>query len=402
MSYAALERAAPPAGNVSGTARTAEETVLTFTLHDNLAAAEPAWRRLEAEGVLTPYQGFGWISALLAAREAKPELAIAVIEHAGAPVALLPLEIDSRFGVRRARLIGAEIGNSDWMIVTPAAVPLLTRRRLTDLLSRVGRMAGIDLIAFFALPASWQGIDNPLLGFPHQPAPDHLFMGELGADGTFNRFDEKRLNNVLRRRRKLGEQAGEVVLRAATTPAEVERFHAAFLEHRAARFAQMGIPNIFAAPHFVKLFRDGAVAGLGEQRPAVIFHALCAGETIVGSACGTFAGTHYSQYINATSGDEAIAKYRLIGLLMQSVFEDVAARGALTIDMGLGDFDYKNDWSVPQTVYDGLVSLTLKGRLAGALTLFTRRLKRAIKQHDRLWSLARAFRARLGTLRRRA
>ncbi len=68
--------------------------------------------------------------------------------------------------------------------------------------------------------------------------------------------------------------------------------------------------------------------------------------------CGTFGGDHYSQYINATAGGE-VAKFRLIGLLMHELFADVAARGGTSIDMGLGDFDYKNDWTVPTTVYDG-------------------------------------------------
>jgi CelD/BcsL family acetyltransferase involved in cellulose biosynthesis len=176
--------------------------------------------------------------------------------------------------------------------------------------------------------------------------------------------------------------------------------HRVFLEQRGARFAQMGIANIFGEPEFVRFFREGAIASLGSERPALVFHALHAGDDIVATALGSYSGDHYTQYINATSGDAEIAKFRLIGLLMHALFTEVAARGGTSIDMGLGDFDYKADWTVATTVHDGLIPLTLRGRLAGAGILAARRLKRTIKQHDQLWDLARKLRAMLGSRRR--
>jgi CelD/BcsL family acetyltransferase involved in cellulose biosynthesis len=124
-------------------------------------------------------------------------------------------------------------------------------------------------------------------------------------------------------------------------------------------------------------------------------HALYAGDTIVGSAIGTYGNGHYSQYINATAGGD-IAKHRLIGLLAFEVFNDVSASGITTADFGLGDFDYKQDWTSPETVYDGVIPLTLRGSLAGSAILSFRRIKRAVKQHDQLWKLFRKLRAALG------
>lgn len=367
--------------------------VFSIVVHDSLEAAEPVWRALEAEAVLTPYQRFDWIAEWRRAGGSEGRVAIVVVEQAGRPVALLPLEIGRKLGMKRAIIIGADIGNADWMIVRREAAPLMTSDRLRSLLAEAARqVGGIDLISLYDQPRSWGGVDNPLLAFPHQKGPDHFHFAARRDRPSFDRFDDKRLANLKRRERKLAEMLGPVTLKAATTVKEVDRFHAAFLEQRAARFAQMGIPNIFGEPHFVRFMREGAIRSLGSPRPTMVFHALLAGDTIVATACDTMCGDHCSQYINATAGGE-VAKFRLIGMLMHELFTEYAARGITTIDMGLGDFDYKGDWTEPQTAYDGMIPLTALGQVGGTALLAARRLKRAIKQHDQLWDLAKRLRA---------
>ncbi len=358
----------------------------------SLGAAESIWRRLEASAVLTPYQRFDWMFHVVASRDERPALAIVVLEEDGAPIALLPLEIGRRFGVKVASLIGSDIANADWMILERRHAAALTPTRLREALAATSRaVGGIDLFVLRSQPTAWDGVENPLLAFPHQPGPDHLYLGTLNERGDFACFDEKRLANFERRKRKLAAAHGEVILKRAQSVEEIDSFHRAFLEQRAVRFARMGIPNVFAEPHFVKLFREGAIASLGTARPALVFHALFAGERIVATALGSFGGTHYTQYINATAGGD-VAKFRLISVLMHELFADTAASGATSIDMGLGDFDYKTDWTTPVTVYDGMIPLSLRGRLVGAAVLAARGLKRRIKQHDRLWSLVRKLR----------
>jgi CelD/BcsL family acetyltransferase involved in cellulose biosynthesis len=368
---------------------------LTVRVYDSLAAAEAIWRELETRAVFTPYQRFDWISHYHVARGPQGKLAVVVIEAAGTPVALLPLEIGSRVGMKRATIIGCEIGNGDFLMLDPAAAPLMARDTLLGLLREAAKQAGgFDLISLFDQPREIGGVTNPLLQFAHQLGPNNYYFGARGDRKTFDRFDDKRLNNLKRRQRKLAEATGPVALRAATTVDEIDRIHAAFLEQRAARFAQQGIANIFGEPYFVKFFREAGIASLGEERPAMIFHGLYAGEQIVATAIGTFGGTHYSQYINATTGGE-IAKFRLIGILMHELFVDCVRRGATTIDMGLGDFEYKTDWTEPTAVYDGMIAMTAVGQAGGSAILLARRAKRAIKQHDRLWALARTLRAKL-------
>jgi CelD/BcsL family acetyltransferase involved in cellulose biosynthesis len=362
---------------------------LKLTVLDTLAAAEPYWRELEARAVLTPYQRFDWLAPLLAVHApAGARLAIAVIHAGAAPIALLPLLIRRHAGVAVATLLGADLDGIGWMPVDPAAARLLTPAALQDLFLELRRQAApLDLIVLHSQPRSWRGQDNPLLGFPHQPGPDHLYKGVLPADpGT------KRLRNIQRGKRRLEEGFGPVVLRHADTPEEIDRVHAEFLVQRGKRFAEQGIANVFATDWVVAFFHAAARRGLGDAHPALRLHALYAGDQIVATSCGAYGGGHYSQYINSTT-DGPAAKSSLMGLLVHQLTVELAADGIASIDMGLGDFDYKTDWTTAETVYDVVVPLTARGRLLAPLLRGWRRLKRAIKQNPRLFGLLRRARA---------
>jgi CelD/BcsL family acetyltransferase involved in cellulose biosynthesis len=365
---------------------------LTLKVFDSLAAAEPAWRLLEAHAVLTPYQRFDWIDALVAAGgETAGRIAIVTVFQTGRPVALLPLIVEKRFGVGCARLLGAHLTNSDWMILDPTIAPLLDRRALTALLAEAGtRAGGFDLVEFSYLPATWQGIDNPLLNLAHEPAPNNLYHAIIGptpAPYIEHRISQKRRTNIRRGMRRLEEMSGKVELRRVNDAAELDKVHRTFLAQRAERFDQMAVRNIFAEDYFVKFFKTLATRCFHSSRPALSFHALYAGDEIVATCCGAFAGNHYSQYINSTASGPA-AKYSLLGVLMAELCDELIAAGIVSTDMGIGDFDYKTEWTEPQVLYCSSIAVTPRARLLAPLLLLARKARRTIKQNKRLWALA--------------
>lgn len=369
-------------------------------VHAGLEAAEAPWRRLEETGVLTPYQRYDWIRALLDSRPlANTRCAVAVAHDAAGPAVLLPLAVRRRLGVRVATLIGSDIGNADWLIMRRDVAPQLTPAVLLRLFAEAGREAGgIDVLVLDNQPPGWLGLENPLLAFPHQPAPDHLYLAPVAPAGETGRLSAKHLRNILRGKRRLAEAFGPVELRRADSIEEIATVHQAFLAQRAARFARMGVPNVFAEDWFVDFFRRAAATSLGSDRPALRFHALWANGQILATSCGTCAGPHYSQYINSTDSGPA-SKYSLIGILMHDLVIELAAMGITSIDMGLGDFDYKTDWTDRVEVYDAAIGLTPAGKVAGRAIMRLRALKRAIKQNPLLFGAFKRLRATLLSIR---
>jgi CelD/BcsL family acetyltransferase involved in cellulose biosynthesis len=368
---------------------------------DTLAGAEAIWRELERRAVLTPYQSFDWIAALLAAgAESDSRVLVAVITKRGHPVALLPLGLRKRRGLTEAHVLGTRQSNADWLLAEPGFAP--SKAELQSIFTLVSQVAGgIDLLSLSNLPQSWQGHRNPLLVLDHAAAPSNLYTATIGPTPVpyiDHRLSTKRRSNINRGRRRLAEQHGEVRLVRITDKANLERVHQAFLDQRGARFGEMGIDNMFAHAPFKELFRDLTIQGFGSEHPALCLHALYAGDEIVATSWGLHAGTHYSQYINSTTSGPA-ARYSLMGILVGELMDALTTTGVTTFDMGLGDFEYKTEWTVAEPVFNSLVPLTAKGRLAALAKKQLGAGKRLIKQTPALWRTAQQVRRVLYNLR---
>ena len=306
-------------------------------------------------------------------------------------LAVLPLSIDRFHGLTRARLIGSDVSNSDWLAMSRRGMQTLAPEDITGLFAQLRCKTGhIDFLQFGNQPANWQGVANPLLGFRHQQSPDHLYRSNIATDPAA-RINAKRRRNLLRGKRRLGENFGAVKLLRARSREDIHRVHATFLAQRNVRFDRMGIDNPFARNDFVAFFGQAAESAIGEPNPALCFHALLAGDDIVATSLGAYCGTHYSQYINSTAEGPA-ARYSLMGILMLELTEELRASGIRTIDLGVGDFEYKEDWADKETVYDSFFPLTWRGRVAVPALAAWRAAKRRIKQDEMLWSLAKRLR----------
>lgn len=386
-----------PAGPTLTNATTSAPAALDFVLFDSLATAEPAWRALEAVAVLTPYQRYDWLAGLVASGlESGAGLCVALIRRNGRAVALLPLRITRRFGLATAQMLGTDQSNCDWLVTLPDFTP--DAAQLRDLLARIGGEAGgIDILSLLNQPAQWQGKPNAMLALGRSPGASNLYTATIGPTPVpyiEHRLATKRRSNIKRGIRRLVELHGPVRVVRVGDAATLDKVHAAFLEQRALRFEEMGIRNIFAEPGFMRFFRQLAIDSFDEERPALTLHALYAGDEILATCWGAMAGNHYSQYINSTAAGPA-AKYSLMAVLIAEVMDDLTTSGIITFDMGLGDFEYKVEWTEPEPVFHSVIALTARGRIAARLLEQRAAIKRVIKQTPALWSAARALRRQL-------
>lgn len=376
-----------------------DETMPGVRIFESLAAAEPVWRALEKHGAHTPYQRFDWISAYREAGfESHADLAIMVLSKAGKPVALIPFEIVRRFGLRIARIVGMPISNGDGIVFDPKHAAALDPHTLRQCFGRLPA----DIVSFHCVAPQIGKFANPLSALGGDPAPDNFYVNDLApgeAPYIEQSLPHKRRTNIRRSQRRLDENFGPVRIYRAATVAEVDAILEIFLDQRGRRFVQMGVENIFARPAFRRFFRDLAIQGLGEPRPPISVHALYAGDRIVATSIGTFSPEHYSQYINSTDYGEA-SRFSLMGVTLSLLVDDLRADGVTSLDMGLGDFDYKTDWTHRETVYDIVLPVSLLGRAAAPLLRGARALKRQIKQTPALWRMARSVRGALVAVKR--
>lgn len=366
------------------------QTGMSVLVHGSISQAEPVWRALEKAGVYSPYQRLDWIRAYLDAGFAPDaELSILTILHGDRPIALIPLEITRKFGLSVAQIVGMPISNGDGLVFDPQYAELLTAKALREALGNLRA----DIINFHCVAPEIGTHANPLALLGGHPAPDNFYFNTLEpGDAPFieQSLPHKRRTNIRRSQRRLDEGFGPVALRRARTPAEIDTVLEVFLDQRGRRFVQMGVENIFQRPSFRRFFRQLAVEGLNQVRPAISLHALYAGEDIIATSIGTYGPSHYSQYINSTDYGEA-SRYSLMGVTLSLLVDQLRADGITSLDMGLGDFDYKTDWTHLQPVFDIVLPVSPLGHAAAPVLVGARRAKRKIKQTPALWKVARAI-----------
>jgi CelD/BcsL family acetyltransferase involved in cellulose biosynthesis len=372
---------------------------LRAVVHDSIAEAAPAWRDLQEVGAYAPYQRLDWIAAYLdAGFRPGTQVAILTILERDRPIALIPFEIARKFGLRVAQIVGMSISNGDAPVFDPRAAHLLTPKALRDALATLPA----DIVNFHCVASEVGEHANPLAQLGGNPAPDNLYVNALEpGDAPFieQSLPHKRRTNIRRSQRRLDEGFGPVKLHRAATPAEVETMLEVFLDQRGRRFVQMGVENIFQRPAFRQFFRQLALEGLDQDRPAISLHALYAGEAIVATSIGTYGPTHYSQYINSTDYGDA-SRYSLMGVTLSLLVDQLRADGVRSLDMGLGDFDYKTDWTHRRPVFDIVLPVSAFGRVAAPALRGARAAKRKIKQTPSLWKLARTAQSAVVALRR--
>jgi CelD/BcsL family acetyltransferase involved in cellulose biosynthesis len=365
----------------------------------DISAAEPHWRKLEASGVLTPYQRFDWVAGWqrhVGAAEGVSALLVTGFDAKGDPLFLLPLGAfaSGRFAI--VRFLGGKHANYNfgpWRrdFVCDGAV----LRALIDWLAEA--RPELDAIELLNQPESWDGLPNPLRVLAHQSSPSDGFR--LALAGSAEELFERVLSNGMRGRlrtkeRKLQKLPGYRHARAKTAT-DVERYLKAFFAQKAARLAEQGIDNVFASPGVSDFIREACLLGLEQEKPVIEIHALESDDDVLAIFAGVNDGRRFSSMFNSyTLGDGARQSPGL--LLLTQVIRDCLARGVCIYDHGVGEAQYKSFFSdAAEPLFDSFFGLSPRGQALAAAIAAKATLKRWIKRSPRALELALALRRML-------
>jgi len=369
-------------------------------LFTDFAAAEPHWRALEANGVLTPYQRFNWMNAwqqhLGAAEHAAP-LLLTGFDRAGQPLFLLPLGYGMNERCKIVRFLGGKHSNYNfgpWRRDFSCGAAGL--RAAIDWLHHV--QPELDGVELLAQPESWDGMQNPFLALPHQQSPSDGFWLSLAGDAkdvTARVFTSSRKKRLRYRERKLQEYCGYRHVRA-TTEGQVERYLNAFFEQKAARLTSQGIENTFAAAGAAGFVRALCTEGLAQGNPTVEIHALDCDDQVMAIFACINDRTRYASMFNSFALGEA-ARFSPGVVLISYILKDCIERGIQSFDLGAGEAEYKNYFcDQRETLFDSYFGLSARGQAYVATLSAKGTLKRWIKRSPammKLFAAARRLRA---------
>lgn len=369
--------------------------------HD-FATAEPVWRRLETGGALaSPYQHYDflalWQQHVGCIAGVRP-LIVTAWDAAGAPLLLWPLGYRDRGPIRVLRFLGGKHVNANVGLWDPEFAASATPADIAAVFTRLADCdLGIDLVALQRLPLRWNGIANPLLLQPHQPAPSDSCRMDLYPFARDLR--DMPLSHSMRKQlrikhRKLSQLSGFRYFKA-TGAAEVDRLLDWFFDVKAVHLAARGLSNAFAEPGIADFVRRACHQGLTEQRPIIEIHAMEGSGELLALFAGIGDGERFSTMFNTYTLSAQGRRSPGLVLLTRMVI-DLAERGYRVFDLGVGDAWYKSVFCKHlEPLFDAFLPLTAKGRIAAGGARSCTALKRRIKHSPRLWPALQTARRKL-------
>jgi len=365
----------------------------SMAVESDISALARDWRALEETALLTPYQAHAWVAAFVATvgRSHGMEFRHVVLRDGrGQPVAILPLVLTRRNGIRFAEFIGGKHANYHMGVYAPEfAAGLDTETTRAMLLEIAAAIGGLDAFVFVNQPVEWQGLANPMALLAAGPSPSGAYKLALTAgdcDGTLRRAMSSHAHKKLKNKRNRFSTFGPSQVVRATSDAEIGRVISAFLAQKAMRFAAMGIADPFADPAMRAFLKQGA-SGDG---PALQLYSLDLAGRSIATYVGAVQGQRFSGMATSFDMESEVAKTSPGEILLIDLIKLQCQAGITSFDLGVGEARYKTTiCDERDELVDTFVPVTAKGRLFASVARARRSAKRWIKTQPRLLRLAR-------------
>ncbi|GJD51154.1 hypothetical protein OPKNFCMD_3906 [Methylobacterium crusticola] len=279
-----------------------------------------------------------WLATIGPARRVRPWF-VGVFDGLDAPVLLLALGIERRWGVRVLAFLDGGVADYNLPVLFEPAAGLDAAEAAGIWAAVVAALPAFDLALLDKMPAEAGGIANPLM---------HLAAAARGEAGHVMRLPASRAELEARmprrrsraRHRKQLEKIGPVALMVARTQAEAETLLASVLRDKSRQLAEMDAPGFRDRPG-LRAFYAAATRCLPRPAPAHL-SALTVGGTLAACHWGlVFEGRFY---MLVTAYADGWQRFSPGGLLHDALIRWSHEAGLSSFDFGIGNEAYKAEY----------------------------------------------------------
>jgi CelD/BcsL family acetyltransferase involved in cellulose biosynthesis len=371
---------------------------LKLSVHVNLEVLEADWRALEASSATSLHQGFDWCMAWAAAHN--NQLLLVRGSIARKTVFILPFELVRGPLFRTVRFIGSPHSNINTGLFAADLDPLnceqMAQALIADLSVNLSRVA--DIVMLEKIPFDWRGMRHPLGSLPAVQNQNASFQLPLlgNFEATLAQLNAKRRRKKFRVSEKRLESLGGYDHIIATTPQDRRALLDLFFEQKAIRFKALGLPNVFQDSKTRAFFHAVAAIDPTPDGQPLELNAIRLRGAEKGRIVAIAGLSRKGDHIICQFGsiDESLAADASPGeLLFYLMIKKYNDEGFKLFDFGIGDQGYKRSWCTVETVlYDIMLPLTRRGRLAASVHTATVRLKAAIKKNRKTYAFVQRLR----------
>ncbi|MEM9332567.1 MAG: GNAT family N-acetyltransferase [Pseudomonadota bacterium] len=367
---------------------------LRIDLVDDIAVLETEWKTLFEEGTGFIFQHYDWVSAAYETYDAKNRPVILTGRSSGRLQFIIPMVLVSGIPAK-LRWPGDSHTNIGCGLFSKEFLGNYTTGLITTIFEKLQKhMTGIVVLHLKNQPKILAGHPNPLLELPHQSSANPFYIMDLedGLDSILDRGNGKRKRKQFRRQQRVAEELGGYELVIPKDPKEIEEIMTEFFTLKSARFAELGINDVFedsATQQFLlRLAMKPEVNGNQLLRLFVL--------KVGGKMRAMYGGgilTDYCQScINAVAYDD-FAEESPGEMVMYLMVDHLIKTGFKKLDLGVGQERYKVSWCRnTQTIMDTVYPLSYAAIPFSQYLKSETRLKEVIKSNQMLWENFKKFR----------
>ena len=346
-----------------------------------------------ASALFAPAQSASWVSNWASATGA--DIVVATLLHDGRPALALALDVVRRGPFKIARFTGGRHANGNFAAADPRFLPIMDAPAIRSLFKAIAKARqDIDLVSLERLLPDLDGVANPFAAMPGFPSPNLALAVDLegGFDALLSRASGKRKRKKHRSQTRKFEAVGPFRRIEAGTREEVDRLLDAFLEMKEARFAKMGIANVFGDRQVRDFFRALFTEALIEEKPSFLLHGLEVAGKLRAVTGSSRSGKRLICEFGAIAEDD-LAFTSPGDFLFFDNIQEACELGFGVYDFSVGDEPYKRLWcDIEIQHFEVLAPLTLKGRALATTMRQGARAKAFIKNNPTAWKLTKMLR----------
>lgn len=374
---------------------------LDIQLFDRMEPLEEEWRALERDNLSSLHQSYDWCAAWVAAF--RRPLAILRGSSGNRTAFILPVEIVASRGMRIAKFIGADHSNINTGLFSQdfaADSDTVDSHHLAARL-RAALAGKADLLLLQNIPLEWRSRRNMLSGLPMVQNQNHAYQLPLfdTFEKTLQQLNAKSRRKKFRAQSRRLEAVGGFDYIAPEASSEQHELLDMFFRLKSARFASLGLPDVFADGE-TKTFLHGLIDKRNGDNFGLQMRAL--------RLKGDYEGRIAALSGISRKGDHVICQFGAIDedlvadaspgeFLFWQMISGLHGKGVALFDFGLGDQTYKRSWAPVETDhYDVVLPVSGIGFAAGTAHRAITRGKAFIKARPGLYKFAQNIRAKVG------
>jgi CelD/BcsL family acetyltransferase involved in cellulose biosynthesis len=374
---------------------------LNIQLFDRMEPLEEEWRALERDNLSSLHQSYDWCAAWVAAF--RRPLAILRGSSGNRTAFILPVEIVASRGMRIAKFIGADHSNINTGLFSQdfaADSDTVDSHHLAARL-RAALAGKADLLLLQNIPLEWRSRRNMLSGLPMVQNQNHAYQLPLfdTFEKTLQQLNAKSRRKKFRAQSRRLEAVGGFDYIAPEASSEQHELLDMFFRLKSARFASLGLPDVFADAE-TKAFLHGLIDKRNGDNFGLQMRVL--------RLKGDYEGRIAALSGISRKGDHVICQFGAIDedlvadaspgeFLFWQMISGLHGQGVALFDFGLGDQTYKRSWAPVETDhYDVVLPISGIGIAAGTAHRAITRGKAFIKARPGLYKFAQNIRAKVG------